>query len=540
MSRINDFIEFKKHEINYAPWKEERENKMNKKVAYLKNNSVSKDEFNHELERAKVVLNAVNVMDEYSQTKAENMEVSTDGVTTMLNEVGFYGSTGIGLLLLKFSKTTKEAFKELKQGNLKHIYKLFPAALAILAPTIIVSSITSFWSARKQMEASREGRSQAMENDLKSLNQFAILDEKQKNEVKKIAPTIEVSDKEAKSEINEVPKLNLKAQEQFKNIDIKNINLNPEEALQAKKDKDLIQNIVEKIDISSQDYAENAELVTSTINAVALSSGGIGGVALNKLLTKTKLPNKLSKLASVAVGIALYLTGVIMSAKIEKQASRVGRFKAKQELLNNPEQIIYVEEEKYANTPASKVQHKKKNFFANIIQVFKDNKKYNDYIKSNNKTQIQERKAKDQIKLTDEQEKRASQLQKNVFNMFNKLDDKSQSYSEATEALGDVANDTISLITSLPMLLVPTIKTSGVKKVAIMSLSIISGILMNILITKEQRKASRVANMQAIKELDDYRYFAHNDTKNTQSKEETKNKIQKKNFSMQEFMNKTN
>ena len=38
--------------------------------------------------------------------------------------------------------------------------------------------------------------------------------------------------------------------------------------------------------------------------------------------------------------------------------------------------------------------------------------------------------------------------------------------------------------------------------------SLIIPIVSNIIVTKEQKKASRVANMQAINELDDYRYFA--------------------------------
>ena len=112
--------------------------------------------------------------------------------------------------------------------------------------------------------------------------------------------------------------------------------------------------------------------------------------------------------------------------------------------------------------------------------------------------------------------------------MFNRLDDKSQSYAEATEAIGDVAMQMLTLISSLiPMIVIATktLKTKkiGLKDFAVSFLPLIPTILLNIYITKEQKSASRVADMVAINELSDYRHFGSTRTINSSNNESEKN-----------------
>ena len=67
-------------------------------------------------------------------------------------------------------------------------------------------------------------------------------------------------DQKVVDKYNEISK---NTEEEIKNID--NIKLTKEQELEAKKDKELIQTIVEKVDIASQDYAENTELATGVL-----------------------------------------------------------------------------------------------------------------------------------------------------------------------------------------------------------------------------------------------------------------------------------
>ncbi|MBQ7287123.1 MAG: hypothetical protein IJW73_05115 [Candidatus Gastranaerophilales bacterium] len=561
MSKLSDFVEYKKHQPEYKEWKENRDDHLAKKVSYIKTNLIANDEFQKDVERAKIVLDAVNVMDEYSQTRAEDMEEVALSFETALAQIGVYGGGILAALTaaLTCGKELLGNFNNKSESILKNkklLLKLLPAGIVYGACIIATTIFSKFWSAKKQIEASRLGRTEAMTNDLASVNQFALLDENQKKEVEQIADGIQVDKKEAKKTVNAnrgfgiisslktifSPDADLmqKHTDFTKKInkeiaDAENLQLNEQQIIEAKKDQELIQTVVEKIDIASQDYAENAELATNSITTIAMGIGGGTFVIANKILSKLKINN--SKLISCIAGLGIMIAGAVTCAKIQKQASRVGRFKAKQELLNNPEQLVYVDEDKYQNNETKASKKERKNFFANIIQIFKDNKEYNEYINKNSVRDTQLRKAKDQVQLTKEQELRAKQLQNNVFKMFNKLDEKSQSYSEATEAIGDTVSELVSLVAMIPMMAVSgkiASKGGSLKFVDMLKMFASVGIAlaMDIFVTKEQRNASRVANMEAIKEMDSYKYFASNEIKyeqNEQDKQKTLNSTEQNN-----------
>ncbi len=62
------------------------------------------------------------------------------------------------------------------------------------------------------------------------------------------------------------------------------------------------------------------------------------------------------------------------------------------------------------------------------------------------------------------------------------------------------------------------------KSIAAIILSFVPTILLNILITKDQKNASRTANMMALQEMDDYRNFADYSNGNKNAKSESKDK----------------
>ena len=549
MSVVKNYQDFKKNQPQYKSWKQERDLSLEKKVEYIKNNKINPNDYNNDIERAKIVLNAVDVMDEYSQSSAENMEQVTQAAIMPIGTALPYISLGVGGLVGLIGKKSRNAFNEIFNGNFKNIKHLIPSGLAAAATLVSGLSALTFWACKNQIRASRLARTEAMINDLSSINQFAVLDESQKAEVEKIADTIQVDKKESKQIIqkrtglgilsslktlvkpdqkvvdkyNEISK---QTDEEIKNIE--NIQLTKSQELEAKKDQELIQTIVEKVDIASQDYAENTELATGVLGVI-IGGLGIGSFAgIKKLLSSIKPFKKYSNIAAIIISYTGMLAGAIYATKLQKQASRVGRYKARKELLDNPEQLIYIDKEKYKNSQIQPKEIKKDGYFKRLFNLIKDNKEYNEYIKNNNARNIQLRKAKDKIKLSDDQALRAEQLQKNVFKMFNRLDDKSQSYAEATEAIGDVAIQMLTLVSSLIPMVVLTAKTLktknvGYKDLALSFLPLIPTILLNIYITKEQKNASRVADMVAINELSDYRHFGSTRTIDSSKNESEKN-----------------
>ena len=221
-----------------------------------------------------------------------------------------------------------------------------------------------------------------------------------------------------------------------------------------------------------------------------------------------------------SLSISAFLGMGIFSAQINKQASRVGRFKVKQELLKNPNNFIYVDDKDIENVKDFEVkQDKKQNIFSFLKTAWKNNKEYNEYKKTAGKEERKFFKAVENIQLSSEQLKEAKKLQKNTFRTFNKVDENSQKYAESIEALGQsigypiiTLSSVIASIVAVPYLNKAT-KTSlektqnYTKYFGIILLSLIPAIIINALITKEQKKASRIADMKAIEELNDYRKF---------------------------------
>lgn len=542
MEALNSYLDYRKNKPDYNPWKNSQEEKESKRLAYISKNGISEEEKQENIKRAKAVLNAVDIMDEYSQTRAEDTETAMQPVINMTAQAVSTGSMALGglALLIKPLRNSLDKIANNKNISKDTLYMAVPLSVAALS-AIILSFVTSAWSAKKEVEASRIGRHESMNKELSSANHFAVLTDEQEQQVNEMAKTIKISQKEAKKSVANVSGVNSIAKA-FKNIFVKDkdyekskaefenkiakdkekfdtVQLSKKQLEEAKKDQQLIFNVVEKIDIASQDYAENIELATNAISTIALGSGGIIGFLTNKIVKNINFKNPLTKkVLPIAIG-ALSATAICLSAlKLQKQGSRIARFKVKQDFLQNPEKLYYVDDEKAKSEDGTKFKKEKEktNIFKFIIQAFKDNKEYQQYLKENNVEIKQKRAALEKIKLTPEQEKRAKQLQMNIFKTFNRVDDKSQKYAESTEMLGEAALGLASALGSIFPIVAAFKSVKNLKsEVSILkpilkwgAVGLIPPILLDIFITKEQKNASRVADMLAMKELEDIRNFA--------------------------------
>lgn len=176
------------------------------------------------------------------------------------------------------------------------------------------------------------------------------------------------------------------------------------------------------------------------------------------------------------------------------------------------------------------VEHKKKpNMFKFFKQLLKDNKEYNNYMKNEGMQELKHHKAVEKLELTPEQIHQAKVLQNNVFKTFNKVDEKSQTYSESVEAMGESVKQGVAFFSSMGALFFsmrnifktmedpdffknadaakPFIKMIT-KILTPFAFAVLPIIAVDIYTTKAQKKASRVADMLALKELEDYRNYA--------------------------------
>ena len=540
MSTFGDYKSYKKYEPAYANWKNKRDIQESKRMAYLKQNpnEMSKED----IQRGQALVRAIDIMDEYSQKRAQDVEVATQSVVSMALEFMIFAGMGLGALVGKLKPVNNLISKHIK--NKKHA-----SFLSMIIPVAIggaLGTIASFplqaWGAKAEVSASRRGRFEAMRNELKNPNGFAVLTDEQIAEARKNSKNI-VLDEDKK-----INKMTAKLSEAFgigtlksmaldggeykkqrKAFELElasdnahiNDKMSPKDIEKAKKDQQLLTKLVEKIDIASQDYAENAELAAGTFVTGVMALSFLGDLAISKLMKMCKVQSaqKISVATKIA-GLVASIGAAIWTSQIIKQASKVGRYKVKQELMQNPEAFVYVDDKKANEVKDFEINTTKKQSLIEFLKsAYKNNKEYEKHQKVTAKDEKRFYKAIEDLELSEEQIKDAKQLQKNAFRTFNKVDDNSQKYSESVEALGQASMFPINLIcTSIGMaigipLLLKKSKTSlqeaekFAKYFGITLLSSVPAVLANAYITKQQKKASRVADMLAINEMQDYRNF---------------------------------
>ncbi|MBE6345524.1 MAG: LacI family transcriptional regulator, partial [Spirochaetaceae bacterium] len=461
MSMFGDYKSYKLYEPQYAEWKSARDLAEAKRQEYLKQNP---NEFNSkDIQTSKTILRAIDVMDEYSQKRAEDMEIATDSVVSAGLELALGFGAAIGFFITKIP-SVKNLLSKFAKNNKKMENAIGITAMGVGGILATVSAFPLFaWAAKAEVKASRKGRFEAMRKELNDTKTFAVLTPEQEIQLNKNLSILS-QQKEKKNpfrgikenwetlkEMSTDSPVYLAQRAEFENHleqDLKHFDekLAPKEIENAKRDQQLLTKLVEKIDIASQDYAENAELATSALITSGFALSGLFTFAYEKLAQKFKW-----KQTSVPAGIGMLamLGASIFGATIQKQAARVGRFKVKQELMNNPEQLIYVSDEKTGTITDVQIKPQEKlNIIKFLKEAWKNNKEFEKWKKSTGKKEKKLSKAMENIELSNEQMKEARRLQHNTFKTFNKVDEKSQKYAESIEALGQAIQYPLGLIFS--------------------------------------------------------------------------------------------
>ncbi len=469
---LNTLGNIHKNWKGYEAWEQEQDNLEARKKEYRKQNPVSEQEKQEAQKYGKTIINAINIMDEYSENKAEDVEVATEVTKSIALQLGtLAGSAIAGLLIARKARKGKIDLEPLTDMSSVFFTIMTGSTLGLIAATVPAT----VFSTKAQVWTSKVARYQARENELQDPRNFVIYTPEQIAEAKENAeqmPDIEEKESKAKklipllesvSTIRSVIKdkedhreWHKKYLEEDKQIKASYKRGIPEaQKKKAFKDQQIIVNTVKKINISAEEYSENMETVTNTVGVFGgLGIGILAGNAANFALKHLKLDPKnfFVKNKKLSVALAAIIPSAAMLtyfASLQKDAARIGRFKAKQELMEDPSSFTYIDPDKL-KSETQPANDNKKGFFSTVAgslsilkDFYKDRKEYKNYKETTVKEEKKLREALKKVEISDEQLAEGKNLQEKTFNTFEKIDDMSQKYSENMEMATDLAKDII-------------------------------------------------------------------------------------------------
>ena len=490
---FNSINEVRKNYSKYDAWEQTQADERAQKETLSKTLDIPQDKVELTKEKAKIVIRATEIMDKRSEDNCENMEQLT-GLIAMPPLMIVAGGTPLALqsLLNKTIKNTNlkinklkeqlaqpDISKEARDAALEQIGKLnkkitkltqrggiYGQVASILLVLMLGSGFT-LWGTAKQKNASRIGRFQAKQDELKDINNFVIYTPEQIKQAQEIAAKIP-DEKERNdilkliSELKDLNKDGKAYKEWLKTKDPKEIeklkarNLTPEQLKIGNEDKELIVDAVKEITIKAEEYSENVENAYDTLGTLSWLFAIPAGFLINSVLKLFKVPKFANRITSIAIPALTSIVLSTMGTFEQKKASRIGRYKARQDLMQNPARLMAYQDEDMAKVKNIKAEKQQQGLFEKIGNNFKflktysqDKKEYNNYRKTEYSQVEKMQKTLNQIEITDNQKKQAEQLQDNVFRAFDEIDEMSQKYSEDVEAGCDIAKQTLSQLWSL-------------------------------------------------------------------------------------------
>ena len=505
---INSINEVRKSYSPYDNWEQQQADERAKKEYLTKTLDIPEDKVELTRQRAETVIRATEIMDTRSEDNCQNMEQMT-GIVSMIPVLGIqFGQIPLTDRIEKLATKSLQAkidsvqaqikktdihddiFDELikKRDSLTHkkwkiadkIRNVSPfVALGLMLATSIGMIV---WSNSKQKDASRLGRFQAKNDELKGIENFITYTPEQLEKAQKIAETIPEqkernSFKKLVKELTQMSKDQKAYQEWLANKnpdEIKNLkaaNLLPEQIEKGKENQELIVDVVKDINIKSEEYSENVENTFDTLGTLSWLAAIPLGLGINKIMKLFKASPKIKNIVSTTIPIVTPVIISLMGTLEEKNASRIGRYKARQDLLKNPASLMAFSDEEMAKAKDIKADKQKQGFFQKIGQSFnflttyiKDKKEYNNYKKTTQKQNEKIYKALKQIETTDTQKQEAKEMQKHIFRAFDEVDEMSQRYSEDVEAGTEIAKTLGTSAWSIGSILGIAYLTSSIQK----------------------------------------------------------------------------
>lgn len=450
MSQLVDSIKaVKKNYKIYDAWEQNQEDDVAKRRYLSSKLDLPKDKVELTRAKAQTVFRTSDMMDKRSEDNCANMEQKTSLISSPVMMGAMAIPYFIAALLSKKSKSPN---------------KVQNIGLAVSTVVSIGTAIGfMLWGTKKQKEASRIGRFQAKQHELKDPRNFVMYTSEQIAAAKEIAKNIpdqkdkkiSVSMKQMAQDKDEYKKWLANKVDSDEEIQkIINKNYTPEQIAQGEEDKEIIVNIVKDVNMNAENYSENVENMFATLDMLSFITNIPIVLGVNKILNKFKNVSKFSRSQITGGAYFLFTIPIIIWGTHEKkQGSRVGRFVKRKEILDNPELIMAYSDEQMKLAKDVKAPPIKKGFFQKLGTNFKfftdylkNSKDYKQYKKTIEKENEKLNEALKQIPISDKQLKDAKNLQEQTFRTFDKMDEMSQRYSEDTEAATSIAYEIVSYI----------------------------------------------------------------------------------------------
>ena len=424
------------------------------------------------------ILDATTVLDQASEQASQATELAVESV------VGFGTLPVVMGLSLGSLFLAENALKKAK-NPLLGLSKYLTILGAGVIPTLALTGFSAIWGAQQETRASRIARRQTRQAELANPNRYALFTEEQKQIAAQKASHISNEAIEAEEKVKNdktdgiggafhqlktlVTDKNAHERDALLNEVDERLNkpaqaFSPQSEKDLKEDAALVSNITRTINDRSESYTENVENAFGTL---ALGFEALVALPLSLgipyLLSKTRMGKEGGFLINLASGVATFCLLQIplsfIGTALERDGSKVARWKARQDIKNNPNSMLAVPDQDKASVQGVKDENfKPKGIWDSFKQAFtlpfefmKDHKAYQAWGKTEGIEEKKRRKALDQIQLSPEQMQNAKRLQARTHEAFNLTDEYSQD-SEMMEASTDTLKQIAGEIPQLALM----------------------------------------------------------------------------------------
>lgn len=531
---VNNLSQVYKNE--YSTWREDKKLQAAKRQEYLRRNPEAIKDY--DLQRAKILLSAVDKMDKSVSQNSNKASIAFESMTSLgLGYAAIGGATlGFWATKLNFVKKGIDKFVE-KVPKSKNIVSTAITAVSGVLGILAAYPVYNFLS-KIESKIHRKRKFDTMEKELSDPRIFVVLNENQKETFKKNIQEIrknKTADKTnfAKKEIKGLKQIAKEAwyydkeqskfNEKYKeNKELYENQLTEKEIKNAKKDKALLLTLIKEINMRAQTYSEKMQRITDNLITMSFALGSLFVLGYERLAKSMKL--KSSSLPA-GMGVVLLMASTFFATWAQKRASHVGKFIAKQELMENPEQLVYVSARKTDSIEDDEIEleeYQKTSTIKFLKDFFKNNKEYNKWKKTTELSGEDISNAMNGIELSPEQLADGERLQKNLFKTFYKVDKHTHNYTGDIQVLSEsvkyplnLALSTIGSVWGLKHLAKLRAAKSpqevfvhSAKYVGIVLLFTLPQLILNAYFAKAEKMGARISDMVTMKNLEDYRFFA--------------------------------
>lgn len=491
MEIVNNIQEIRRNWQPYKVWEIEQQKKENIDQVLRKQTPPSKDDINKAQQYGKTIVNAIDIMDRNALDKTEDVSLVINNYSTMTMLASIVFGVGLGGLIKKTSLSKK-------LPDLKPYWEL----LGIIISNAIASVGVNIWQTHAAKQASRLARFDTRNVELKDYRHFVTYNDDQIKLAEEISENSNeeidtkfkrigydnfhpikmhkeslVTKKYLEGKVDDYEKWKeafiIKEKNKEKSFAELEKIITKQDIEQAEKERNAILNAIKKIEKMSNDYSINMKLAAFTLSGLLTAAGTAvgallaGGISLIQKkctsLNKYNMGLKLLQFSLITIipGFASMMA-TAPTVKLTKDAARIGRFKAKQELNNNPESFITYSDKERENVTVPDIEMQKNSFWKqlkndinSLKMLKKDAEEYFNYLETDFIEEQKFRNALNKLEIDSAQEQNAKKLQQQLFYAFEKIDEKQVSFTEDTDAVIDITREVGISIIDFALKLIP-------------------------------------------------------------------------------------